>query len=87
MGGCGLFTTRLDRAAILMHAFTRSLVHSFAGLLVCAARLFVCAFARLLVCAFVHLLIFAFADSLISLIFYRFLMSSFALLLCKLLHA
>ena len=41
MGGCGLFTTRLDRAAILMHAFTRSLVNSFADLLVCAARLLV----------------------------------------------
>ena len=27
MGGCGLFTTRLDRAVILMHAFTRSLVN------------------------------------------------------------
>ena len=71
MGGCGLFTTRLDRAVILMHAFTRSLVHSV---------------ARLLVRAFVRLLIFAFAESRISLAFNRFLMSSFALLLCKLLH-
>ena len=61
-------------------------LNSFADLLGCAARLLVRAFARLLVHAFVHLLIFAFADSLISLIFYRFLMSSFALLLCKLLH-
>ena len=34
MGGCGLFTTRLDKAVILMHAFTRSLVHSVARLLV-----------------------------------------------------
>ena len=79
MGGCGLF--RLDRAVILMHAFTCSHVHSFARLLVCAfLRSLVCAIARLLVRAFVHLLIFAFAESLISLTFNRFLMSPFALL-------
>ena len=81
MGGCGLFTMRLDRAVILMHAFTRSLVHSFACLLAYAfLRSLVCALARLLVRAFVHLLIFAFAESLISLTFNRFLMSPFALL-------
>ena len=56
MGGCGQFTMRLDRAVILMHAFTRSLVHSFARLLICIFTL-VCAFACLLVHAFVHSLI------------------------------
>ena len=52
MGGCGLFTIRLDRAVILMYAFTRSLVHSFARLLVFAFyRSLVCAFA----CLYLHL--------------------------------
>ena len=79
--------TRLSRAVILMRALTRSLVHACARLLVYAfARSLACAFERLLVCAFVNLLTFAFADSLISLTFNRFLMSSFALLSCKLLH-
>ena len=55
MGGCGLFTTRLDMAVILMHAFTRSLVHSFAR----------CLYLHFQAC---------------------FLMSSFELLLCLLLH-
>ena len=79
--------TRLGRVVILMRAITRSLVHVFACLLVCAfARSLVCALARLLVCAFVHSLIFAFADRRISFTFNRFIMSSFALLSCKLLH-
>ena len=79
---------RLSKAVILMRALTGSFVHAFACLLVCAfACSLSCVFAHLLVCAFVNSLTFAFADSLISLTFNRFLMSSFALLSCKLVHA
>ena len=84
--------TRLGRAVILMRAFTRMLVHAFARLLVCCiyictlARMCICMLAGMCNCAFAHSLIFAFADSLINLTFNHFIMSSFALLSCKLLH-